>query len=123
MHPAEVIELQSGYYTLRASMGMVRFRIPNLTQAVTSKPKPFLQAAAAEVDKISTRRPRPMVRPDRARPTPAHSAGAVDVVVTTQGGTGTGSSLYTYVTPVPTVTLIAPTSSLSGLADHMTHRV
>jgi hypothetical protein len=120
MHPAEVIELQSKCYTLRASMGMVRFRIPDLSQAVTSKPKPFLQAAAAEVDKISTRRPCPMVRPDRARPTPAHSAG---VVVTTQGGTGTGSSLYTYVTPVPTVTLIAPTSSLSGLADHMTHRV
>jgi hypothetical protein len=118
MHSAEVIEPQSECYTLRASMGMVRFRIPNLTQAVTSKPKPFLQAAAAEVDKISTRRPRPMVRPDRARPTPAHSAGAVDVVVTTQGGTGTGSSLYTYVTPVPTVTLIAPTSLVAPVIEN-----
>ena len=34
----------------------------------------------------------------------------VDVVVTTQGGTGTGSGLFTYVTPAPTVTAIAPTS-------------
>ena len=42
--------------------------------------------------------------------TPAHTAGAVDVVVTTSGGTGTGASLYTYVTPAPTVTSIGPTN-------------
>jgi hypothetical protein len=41
--------------------------------------------------------------------TPAHAVGVVDVVVTTPGGTGTGSGLYTYVAP-PTVTSIAPTS-------------
>ena len=41
--------------------------------------------------------------------TPAHAAGVVDVAVTTPGGTGTGSGLYTYVAP-PTVTAIAPTS-------------
>ncbi len=42
--------------------------------------------------------------------TPAHTAGAVDVVVTTSGGTGTGTSLYTYVTPAPTVTSIGPSN-------------
>jgi hypothetical protein len=42
--------------------------------------------------------------------TPAHAAEAVDVVVTTLGGTGTGSSLYTYTTPAPGVTSIAPNS-------------
>jgi hypothetical protein len=41
--------------------------------------------------------------------TPAHTAGTVDVAVTTAGGTGTGSGLYTYVTPAPTVTSVAPT--------------
>jgi IPT/TIG domain len=41
--------------------------------------------------------------------TPAHAAGVVDVAVTTPGGTGTGSGLYTYVAS-PTVTSIAPTS-------------
>lgn len=39
--------------------------------------------------------------------TPAHSAGAVDVVVTTSGGTGTGANLFTYGS-APTVTAVAP---------------
>ena len=39
--------------------------------------------------------------------TPAHAAGAVDVVVTNASGSGTGSGLYTYVA-APTVTSIAP---------------
>ncbi len=42
--------------------------------------------------------------------TPAHAAGTVDVAVTTTGGTGTGTNLFTYVTP-PTVTAISPTSA------------
>ncbi|MDQ2785184.1 MAG: IPT/TIG domain-containing protein [Chloroflexota bacterium] len=42
--------------------------------------------------------------------TPAKSAGAVTVAVTTAGGTGSKTSAYTYVTPAPTVTGIAPTS-------------
>jgi PKD repeat protein len=33
--------------------------------------------------------------------TPAHAAGAVNVVVTTPGGTATGTGVYTYVTPPP----------------------
>jgi hypothetical protein len=40
--------------------------------------------------------------------TPAHAAGSVDVVVTTPGGTGTGTGIYSYVT-APTVTGISPT--------------
>jgi len=42
--------------------------------------------------------------------TPAHSAGAVDIVITTPGGSGTGSGLFTYVTPAPMVTTIGPNS-------------
>jgi PKD repeat protein len=43
--------------------------------------------------------------------TPFHSAGAVDVVVTTPGGTATGTSKYTYTTTAaPTFTSIAPAS-------------
>ena len=42
--------------------------------------------------------------------TPAHAAGTVDIVVTTPGGNGTGSSLFTYITPAPAVTTIGPTS-------------
>jgi hypothetical protein len=42
--------------------------------------------------------------------TPAHAAGTVDVVVVTPSGPGTGSGLYTYVTPAPTVTTISPNS-------------
>ncbi len=42
--------------------------------------------------------------------TPAHAAGAITVAVTTAGGTGSKTSAYTYVTPAPTVTRIAPTS-------------
>src|SRR5206468_1953667 len=41
--------------------------------------------------------------------TPAHTAGAVDVVVTTSGGTATLTAGYTY-TAAPTVTSIAPSS-------------
>jgi hypothetical protein len=41
--------------------------------------------------------------------TPAHAAGATDVVVTTTGGTGTGTGLYTYFS-APTVTAISPHS-------------
>jgi hypothetical protein len=40
--------------------------------------------------------------------TPAHAAGTVNVRVTTPGGTGTGAALFTYVTPSPTVTSVAP---------------
>ncbi len=42
--------------------------------------------------------------------TPAHAAGAVNIVVTTPGGSGTGSNLYTYAVPAPTVTAVAPNS-------------
>ncbi len=41
--------------------------------------------------------------------TPAGTAGAKDVAVTTTGGTGTGSSLFTYIA-APTVTGISPSS-------------
>jgi uncharacterized protein YhjY with autotransporter beta-barrel domain len=41
--------------------------------------------------------------------TPAGTAGARDVIVTTPGGSGTGSGLYTYIA-APTVTAISPTS-------------
>jgi hypothetical protein len=43
--------------------------------------------------------------------TPAHAAGAVNVVVTTPAGTGTGTNLFTYTAPVsvlPTVTAVSP---------------
>ncbi|QWG17379.1 IPT/TIG domain-containing protein [Bradyrhizobium sediminis] len=54
--------------------------------------------------------------------TPAHAVGAVDVVVTTPGGTGTGSGLYTYTTPAPGVTAITPNSGtrLGGTAVTIT---
>lgn len=41
--------------------------------------------------------------------TPAHTAGAADIAVTTPGGTATVSGAYTYI-PVPTVTSVAPNS-------------
>ncbi|NEW99898.1 transporter [Rhodopseudomonas sp. BR0G17] len=41
--------------------------------------------------------------------TPAHAAGSVDVVVTTPGGTATGTGFYSYVTG-PSVTSISPAS-------------
>jgi hypothetical protein len=41
--------------------------------------------------------------------TAAHAAGAVDIVVTTPGGTGTGRGLYTYLFG-PTVTAVSPGS-------------
>ncbi|MFT4279352.1 MAG: IPT/TIG domain-containing protein [Rhodopseudomonas sp.] len=45
--------------------------------------------------------------------TPAHAAGTVDVVVTTPGGTGTGTGLYSYVSS-PTVSSISPASGPSA---------
>lgn len=44
--------------------------------------------------------------------TPAHAAGAVDVVVTTSAGSGTLTNGFTYINPAPTVTSISPTSGL-----------
>ena len=44
---------------------------------------------------------------------PAHAAGTVDVVVTTPGGMGTGTNLYTY-RPLPTVSIVNPNSGLTG---------
>ena len=44
--------------------------------------------------------------------TPAHAAGAVDVVVTTSAGSGTLTNGFTYINPAPTVTSITPTSGL-----------
>ena len=41
---------------------------------------------------------------------PAHAAGAADVVVTTPGGTGTGTGLFTYAVVAPTITAISPSS-------------
>jgi Autotransporter beta-domain/IPT/TIG domain len=47
--------------------------------------------------------------------TAAHAAGAVDVVVTTPNGTGTGSGLFTYVAPAaPSVTAIAPATGATA---------
>ena len=50
--------------------------------------------------------------------TPAGSAGAKSVAVTTAGGTETLASAFTYVVPAPTITSIAPTSgtTLGGTA-------
>lgn len=50
--------------------------------------------------------------------TPAHAAGAVDVVVFTPNGPVTASNAFTYVTPAPTVSAFtaAPVSYNSGLA-------
>ena len=42
--------------------------------------------------------------------TPAHAAGAVNVVVTTSGGTATSTNGYTYNQAAPTITNINPTS-------------
>lgn len=42
--------------------------------------------------------------------TPAHAAGAVDVVVTTPGGTATGVGAYTYSVSAPSFTNITPAS-------------
>lgn len=41
---------------------------------------------------------------------PAHAAGATDVIVITPNGAGLGSGIYTYVTPGPTVSAISPSS-------------
>ena len=46
--------------------------------------------------------------------TPAHAAGAVSVVVTTPAGSNGANTLYTYVTPAPTVTAINPTSGTTA---------
>jgi len=42
--------------------------------------------------------------------TPAHAAGAVDVAVTTPGGTATKTAGFTYVVPKPTIASVAPDS-------------
>ena len=42
--------------------------------------------------------------------TPSGTAGTASVLVTTPGGTNAANTLYTYVTPAPTVTGISPTS-------------
>ena len=42
--------------------------------------------------------------------TPAKAAGTASVVVTTPGGSNTANTLYTYVTPAPTVASISPNS-------------
>jgi hypothetical protein len=49
--------------------------------------------------------------------TPAHAAGAVNVVVTTPVGTGIGTNLFTYTAPVsvlPTVTSVSPNTGPPG---------
>ena len=50
--------------------------------------------------------------------TPAGTAGAKSLTVTTAGGTATKASAFTYVVPAPTITSIAPTSgtTLGGTA-------
>lgn len=45
--------------------------------------------------------------------TPAHAAGAVNVIVTTSIGTATGSSVFTYIAP-PTISSITPTSAVNN---------
>jgi hypothetical protein len=42
--------------------------------------------------------------------TPAGSAGAVNVAITTIGGTGTDTGAFTYQAPAPTITSFSPTS-------------
>lgn len=42
--------------------------------------------------------------------TPAHAAGAVDVAVTTPGGTATKTAGFTFVVPKPTIAAVAPAS-------------
>lgn len=42
--------------------------------------------------------------------TPAHTAGAVDVAVTTPGGTATKTAGFTFVVPKPTIAAVAPAS-------------
>jgi len=42
--------------------------------------------------------------------TPAHAAGAVDVVVTTSGGSATSTAGFTFVAPMPTIASVAPSS-------------
>jgi hypothetical protein len=45
--------------------------------------------------------------------TPAHAAGAVNVIVTTSNGTATGSSVFTYIAP-PTITSVTPSSAVNN---------
>jgi hypothetical protein len=53
---------------------------------------------------------------------PAHAAGAVNVVVTTPGGTATSTGGFTYAVPVPGITTISPNngSTLGGTAITIT---
>ncbi|QXH44848.1 autotransporter domain-containing protein [Pseudomonas xanthosomatis] len=46
--------------------------------------------------------------------TPAHAAGAVNVVVTTPGGTATLTNAYTYVTPTPTLSNVSPNNGTTA---------
>jgi hypothetical protein len=46
--------------------------------------------------------------------TPAHAAGAADVVVTTPAGGGTGTALFTYLSLAPTVAAVSPASGLTA---------
>lgn len=41
---------------------------------------------------------------------PAHSVGAVNIAVTTPGGTTTATGAYTYVVPVPVISMVSPNS-------------
>jgi hypothetical protein len=52
--------------------------------------------------------------------TPAHAAGAVDVVVITPSGTGTGTNAYTYIPPRPIVTNVSPNSGTTAGATSVT---
>ncbi|MFV3406247.1 autotransporter domain-containing protein [Pseudomonas sp. NY15463] len=52
--------------------------------------------------------------------TPAHAAGAGDVVVTTPGGSATLTNGFTYVTPTPTLTGISPNSGTTAGSTSVT---
>ena len=52
--------------------------------------------------------------------TPAHAPGAVNVVVTTPAGAGTGTNLFTYIAPAPTVTGISAASGSTAGGTHVT---
>ncbi len=52
--------------------------------------------------------------------TPAHAAGLVDVAVTTAGGTGVGSGLFTYIPAVPTSTSLVSSLNPSLIGQPVT---
>jgi hypothetical protein len=57
--------------------------------------------------------------------TPAHMVGAVSIVVTTGSGSNTANTLYTFVTPPPTVNSVSPSSgsTLGGTVVTLTGTV